>query len=138
MGCGDGAECRSGQSARADREAERNARGGTRAAGQVILAELDQDGERNTYRDACCQRGSQGGSGTGTYPQRDHCGDGRSVARQDRPGEPEPVGEPATEEGAGDASGEEARQRHPGHRTARVQVGDPVELNEGTGAEEVY
>jgi|GEM_PF-80797 predicted nucleic acid-binding protein len=44
----------------------------------------------------------------------------RHVSGQDRPGEPEPVGEPAAKEGVGDASGKEARQRHPVYRHETV------------------
>jgi hypothetical protein len=54
MSRGDGAEYGGSQPACADREAERDACGRSRAAGEVVLAELDQNGERDTDRDACC------------------------------------------------------------------------------------
>lgn len=54
MGRGDGAEYGGRQPSCADRKAERDACGRARAAGKVVLAELDQDGERDTYCDACC------------------------------------------------------------------------------------
>jgi hypothetical protein len=138
VGSGDGTEQGGGQPACANGEAECDACGRARSAGEVILAELDQDGERDTYRNAGRKCRGKGDTSARTRTQRDQGGDGRGVARQDRSGESEAIGDPAAEESAGDAPDEEARQRHPGHGAARVQVSDPVELDERARPEEVH
>jgi hypothetical protein len=79
VGGGDDAEGGSREPARADGKAERYAGRGARAAGKVVLAELDQDRERDADGDSRGQGRDQSDASAGTYAQRDQGRDGGRV-----------------------------------------------------------